>query len=289
MKKLIFGLIATVVLGFVGNAQTKSIYFQDNDLLADNDLSYLNLNVDDNLREKDLLRPKNAWYYAGVDAAGGFGGFKAGAATGHPLLMSAGLVFGAIGASAWDFYWSNRIAPIKLNTPKDPFAKTFTNDSEKGGYLHNSFMINFINENQVTFESTRGFVDKIYDPLCSEISNEYKIDLETLMKSFPKENMIKNLEKFNNLHSTHDEEEIVNILGNIVEETTGSSILSRYYMDVLNALKFEEADLRFQIESFINKEKLKSVKDTDLTSYEKTFFLNSLNILKYSYSLWSNN
>lgn len=44
MKKLVFGLIATVLFGIVGNAQTSSVYFQNNDLLASNEASFINLN-----------------------------------------------------------------------------------------------------------------------------------------------------------------------------------------------------------------------------------------------------
>lgn len=289
MKKLVFGLIAMVMTVLSSSANNPSVCTSDSDLLNSKDGFHLNSIVENRCNEDDFLRPKNGWYYAGVDAGGGYAGFQAGAATGHPLLMSAGMVFGAIGTSAWEWYWNHKSAPIKVNNPKDAFAGTFTNLSEQGGYIHNSFIVKFINENQVTFESAEEFVNKIYNPLCIEISNVYKIDLETVKETFTKANMVKELNAFNELHSTDDDNERISILGKIVEETTQNSTFSEHYTTVMSSFRTEETKLDFKIETFVNNEISKLQHDDKYTAEEKTVMVNSLNILKYSYSLWSNN
>ena len=286
MKKFVFGLIATVMFSFVGSAQDVKVQSKANytyDLYSSIDLSNQDLNNTSYAPES--LKPKNGWYYAGVDGGGAWGWGSAGSALG-PLGTSAGIVLGGLCTTTWAYYWENKAAPNPVTSPKDSFASSFTNEDERCGYLHNKFAVEFINLNQTTFKTPTEFMGKFYEPLCKMVSSEYKINIEDLKKAFPKEDLELNLDNYSNLASYTDDEKTIIQMGVIVENQGHNSKCSDYYVKVMQSLYTASESLDFKIVDFVANEIEFVNGSIDFSNDEKALLKGSLNVLKYSYALW---
>lgn len=274
MKKFFLGLVATIIVSFWGNAQDKFI----NDEMT----SY---------RSNDYtVKPKNGWYYAGVDASTGWGCAQGGSVFG-PLGTAAGGILGGICGSTWAYYWENKSQPLPLviKHPKDSFVDSYINEFERCGYLHNKFVETFLNNNKTTFNSSAEFIDVVYNPLCDMISKEYKISVSDLKKSFPKEFLQKMLDRCTKISTLTNDETIINEMTLLVQEESNNSNLSKSYFQTMRLLYSSCNDEYFDIVSFIKNEIYKVDSSKEYNDNEKKIIKNSLNLLKYSYSLWNVN
>ncbi|MCZ8169673.1 MAG: hypothetical protein ACK5RV_11210 [Flavobacterium sp.] len=290
MKKLVFGLIATLAIGFAVNAQESSLTLNEKEpyiLYAVNDLNHLEP-FKSELLTIENLRPKNGWYYAGVDAGGAWGWGSAGAALG-PLGASAGAVLGGLCTTTWAFHWENRMAPKPVKHPSDDFVNSFTNENERCGYLHNKFAEKFINENQAVYTNANDFLAKFYDPLCEMVASEYNIKLSDLKKAFPKEALRAYIDQYTELASYTDDYKTIIQMGEIVKSKSGNEKCSDYYVKVMQSLYSQSESISFKIEPFIENEIENVILSKKFTDEEKNSLRNSLNVLKYSYALWSAN
>lgn len=68
-----------------------------------------------------------------------------------------------------------------------------------------------------------------------------------------------------------------------------SSTIGKYYYSLLKNLVYEKDNSDFSIESFTNKEQDNLISNSNFSKDEIIILSHQLGILKYSYSLWSNN
>jgi hypothetical protein len=242
----------------------------------------------DNEIDDNFCRPKNGWYYAGVDAGGAWAWGSAGSALG-PLGTAAGAVLGGLCTTTWAFHWENRSASIPVNHPKDEFVNSYKSEFERCGYLHNKFCEEFININQATYKSTKEFMDEFYNPLCIMVSKEYDIDINKLKKAFPKELLIENLNNYTELSSIENDYKVIIKMGEIVKAKTNSTEYSNYYLTVMQALYELSNNTNFNIEEFIKNEINNVDTSKSFSEEEKIMLKNSLNVMKYSFALWTSN
>lgn len=288
MKKVVFSLIAAITFGFAANAQEQAMPSNENnsyDLYAVNDL---NPSAANELQIVENFRPKTGWYYAGADAGGAWGWGSAGAALG-PLGASAGAVLGGLCTTAWVFHWENKVTPKPVKHPTNPFVDSFNNEHERCGYLHNKFIEKFINENQAVYPNTSEFMTKFYDPLCEMVASEYNIKLSDLKKAFPKEELRAHIDQYTELASYTDDHKTIIQMGEIVKSKSGNAKCSDYFVSVMQSLYAESESTSFKIEDFIAHQIEYVTVSKNFTSAEKSMLKDSLNVLKYSYALWSAN
>jgi hypothetical protein len=265
MKKLIFGLIATVVFGFNGNANN------------------LNYNFKNNSNNLDDLGRKPGWHYAIVDAGGAKAGFEMGAATGHPLLMSAGLVFGAVLGSSYAWYMDTNYGRIAYNN--NSFPKEYSNSHDEIGVIHNDY-VQYLIEKKLDIKSESEFIDLVYDDLALQISKRINIDLSTLKKSYTKQMAISDLKDVNQLSmiDTDGYEETINMAVEQIQKSTKNEKISSYLK--VTFLKFSKENNIEDVLNGLNTLMLSVENEKNLTDLEKQFLRESLSVYKYSSYLW---
>jgi hypothetical protein len=203
---------------------------------------------------------------------------------GGPMGTALGIVVGGTVSSGYMF-WLNHGKTIATN----PIiitntTTTFLNDFEKVGYLHNKFLTDFINNNQVDFVDEEAFINAIYLPLLNLISTEYEISLDELKIKFTKELLINHVKSTTNTNTNE-----ISYCSQLISDNYNNNNLSNQFEIIMNQLEVEsnkskENGLTY-INNFINN--IDSI--SNLTDNEKSILKYSCEIAKFSFSLWSIN
>ena len=211
MKKLVFGLIATVMFGFVVNAQTSTNELSNNkmeNLYASNDVFHVDSNAENNLNEKNVVRPW--WATAIVDGAGALGGagsvasfINVGSATPWGwAAIAGGAILGGAGAS---------LAKAGNVKPHDNGIKNLSNplnEFDWVGVSHNQIINDYFSSND-EFNSGNylEFIKKHkcdYNDIDVYFDNEYiknqtalvvKLDTDEQVINYALENMPEEINK----------------------------------------------------------------------------------------------
>ena len=281
MKKLVFGLIATVVFGFVGNAQQKEENYKKinvekltKDLLVINDSHY----------SGQQLRSWKSWCQIGVaDCGGAWCGSWAGGKVGGlfgPEGAAVGAVAGAVIIGAAASYGASRMAApgttpkllderiltydtsiIYLNPNKNPFDISC-------GKRHNELVVSLIKNN-----NTEG------PEVLTELYNNTEInDNETL---FYKDRINTTLEFYSESKNSNN---IVETVKNLVSKNISDNILNvimNSYIDGVYATgNLDDAiKLTYDYENYI-------ISNVEISEEQRTILLMGLSVGKYSFNLW---
>ena len=205
-----------------------------------------------------------------------------------PTGTALGIVIGGVGTSAWNWYWDQPPAK-KAKVSSKPFTRKFNNFYEKAGYVHNKFIIDFINEKPRKFKDPKEFVDTLYEPLSQTLSKEYDVPIREVHEIFSREKLIKDVDNISVTFDESNKEVIIRTISDLISKEYGNTKISDYISHILRETSEEADNESFDIERYINEkiERLKS--DNSFDESEKEILFNSLNIYKYSYALWESN
>ncbi|MFZ4796431.1 MAG: hypothetical protein ACOYMA_02995 [Bacteroidia bacterium] len=218
--------------------------------------------------------------YAFIDAGGAWGWGSWGS-IGGPMGTALGIVVGACATSGWAFVYNNQ-TPSKIKSPTNTEVTNFSNEFERVGFLHNKFLVSFINSHQQTFSNEEDFVNAIYIPLCTFVSLEYNIGIEEIKTSFKKTDLINLCKSYTSANDISDYAQIVFSNGESVN-------LRNEYVRIANQLSIEHLNgINFSA-NYLNNEINNYATNNVLNEHEKLVSIYSCNILKYSLFLWSSN
>jgi hypothetical protein len=227
------------------------------------------------------------WKYLGADVGGAFSWGMQLTPLGGPMGTALGIVVGGTLTSTWSFYWdhNNYKLPITLindefTNQEYSFANNFKNEYEKTGYLHNTFIKSFINNHQQYYLTEEAFVDAVYEPLLIFIADEFKISKSQIEYYLSKSIIVELLKKYSVSNSIEDNERIIN-------ESYGNTLLSseyRFIMDNFKTISDEQDRI-----NFIDFKISQILVNQNYSKQNKEILNHSLNLLKYSYCLWSLN
>ena len=269
MKKLIFGLIATVVFGFVGNAQNSTndlgTYNVDN-LYASNELPIVSSNFNSSVNNNNVVVRK-WWATAIVDASGAIGGAAAGA---QFINIASATPWGwaAIGGCALICGAGASLAKVGNVKPNDNNIKGLSNELNEFdwvGVKHN-LIINDYFENYLEYnpEDYYNFIVKNKDKY--EIKDVY-ITKEYLEKQF---------ETVKNINTDEDVYEYA--LSNLPEEVNKED-----FKKFLINLSTIDSNDEFIETVKVYENKLIQSKLSDETKIQLSTFFSTL---RYSKNLW---
>jgi hypothetical protein len=217
--------------------------------------------------------------YALRDFSGAALGFQWGT-IGGPMGQSLGIVVGGCVSSGW-LYMQNHDHGPQLKPASSP-QTSFTNDYEKAGYLHNKFLINFINSSNQIYTTPESYINAVYEPLCQLISIEYNITISEIQQGITKESLIQLITPMNENLSISE-------YGSLISTSYGNNNISSVFEGIMNGLMPISNTSATNCLLFINSQIEKINSNQNLTDQEKEIMKYSTNILKYSFSLWSNN
>lgn len=228
---------------------------------------------------------KNGWYYAGMDAGGAIGWGATGSFFG-PMGMAVGVVIGGAGTSAWNWYWDQ---PTMIRPSDDEFTHNFNNINEQAGFVHNEFMIEFVNDNIREFANSEEFVEALHKPLVMKLSESFSMPIEEVDSLYNKAKLSYDLNRFSESFDELNEEEYINQIVSVVQENYESDTIPNYFRKILEETAHEKDKEYFNYESYFNR-KIKEVRENEsISEFDKEIYYNFLNVFKYSYSLWKYN
>ncbi|MGG5507168.1 MULTISPECIES: hypothetical protein [unclassified Myroides] len=228
------------------------------------------------------MAKKNGWYYAKEDFTGAVGWGATGSYFG-PMGTALGIVIGGVGSSAWEWYWNQ---PSMIKLPDEKFTQKFDTLNEQVGFVHNEFIVEFVNDNLQVFKSSTEFVHTLHKPLLQKLSKSFAVAESEVEKIFDAKKLINNLDHFSKLSNEQDIETLIDGLVSIIQENYQSDKIPNYSKIILTETAYSK-DL--DVESYFNK-KINEVKeDKNFDDLEKEIIYDSLNIFKYSLALWNQN
>lgn len=188
----------------------------------------------------------------------------AGAASSSTGLLS----FGIAGAASWLYYqdhYANPRASINPNPDPDP-----ENEGEQIGFWHNQLCRSFAEGvyGNVTYSDMVSVASNLRPDLESEIHSISEIDFRTVVELVLEH-------EFVNSHQWQE---------SIVREKfglSGSDITS--FNEIIDDINADPGDDNFYTKY---EELLAQIASYSIPEAKKTYFLNSLGILKYSFYLW---
>lgn len=231
-------------------------------------------------------KEKPGIYYAVADGGGAYTWGSAGTALG-PLGTACGIVLGGVCTSSWVWYWDHYKTAAPVITPKATFASGFSDTYQQSGYNHNSEMRTYVNNNQVVYPTAKDFVDASYTTLCQNLAKTYNLDVNKVYIAFPKNQLITELNKYNDFFVEGDIKVVIAKVADIIKAKYGNDKLSSIYSKVANEVATLESTSGFDIEKYINTQIDLVNKDAKYTAEEKAITAHSLNVFKYSYALWT--
>jgi hypothetical protein len=211
---------------------------------------------------------------------GGFGSL------GGPLGAMGGAVIGAVVSSAytwWQDGWDWGKKPVILVQESKSFAFGYTNNNEFIGYLHNKYCKQLFNSDVINSNNYQEFAQKFLLNYLIPIQNEIGVNVPFNVNS----------------------PEIISIIDESYQATIGDDYTStktffenrlNINVDVKNILlslferMYQISDNDYGLIYSYTNEYIHLVNnDSNLNATQKNTLLNSLNILKYSASLWEHN
>lgn len=142
--------------------------------------------------------------------------------------------------------------------------------------------MNFINNSGQGYRTPESYIDALYEPLCTFLSNEFHLSINEIKQQYTKAKLIQLITPMGINTSINDH-------ANMIAEDYGNTRLSDEYKRVLNTLLgLENKNIESGL-AYINSEiSLVSISN-NFSEEEKLIMRHSLNILKYSFSLWTAN
>lgn len=170
--------------------------------------------------------------------------------------------------------------------PDDKFAQHFENLNQQVGYLHNEFIVEFINDNLKQFKDSTDFVNALHQPLVEKLSQSFSMSTEEIESIFDKKKLISDLDTFSKTFNESDTEIIIDNLVSIVQENYKDGKIPSYFEKVL----IETANTKdLDVETYFDK-KIEEIKhNKNFKDLEKEILFDSLNAFKYSLALWNKN
>lgn len=292
MKKLLFGLIATVMFSFVGNSQ--DVAFNNDQInYSINEVDNLGINSQSNylaVRTFDSTLPsitstplglvsslkgKPWWAIAAVDAGGAVGGalgclqVTGGVAATNPAGWAAtGICALVVGAGASVGYAVRGVNPTGTIDP----IRTFPNPKNKLDYVginHNKLVRDFIN-------SKINYSGENFIKFVNENSSDYGIFEKILVtaKDLDEQDVI-----IQNLSS--NDEEIINwVVGKLPTDVDSSKV-----SDLLNLLR-QSSDNETALNAIVNYEN-EIIVDTKVSINSRVAMMGFLSTLRNSTVLWN--
>ena len=294
--------MALVLFAFNGNASIKTYGISlNNNIKEDSTCNVKKVNIDDNNlsigRKKDVfysstddannLGRKPWWHYAIIDAGTGKAGFEIGLTTGHPLLMSAGMVFGAVLGSSYAWYMDTHYGRMS-NDNYYLYPSTHKSDFDKLGEIHNKYL-DYLIKQELNPTSEEDFINHVYDELASNISKELDIDQDILKKYFTKEKAKAILKDAKELNEVYDNstETTIKLAVEKINMTTNNELIANYINVIFN--KYTKSEDIESLLSSINSE-IELLKDNQtFNEMEKKYLINKLSIFIFSSYFWFSN
>ncbi len=243
---------------------------------ASNQASYYN-------KSKPMINWITLGTYLGADVGGSYQGYKWGR-IGGAHGMALGIVVDGCAASGWLYMERHNPGGLlrPVIPPANPQTISYMNEFERSGYLHNTFLVNFINNSGQGYRTPESYIDALYEPLCTFLSNEFHLSINEIKQQYTKAKLIQLITPMGINTSINDH-------ANMIAEDYGNTRLSDEYKRVLNTLLgLENKNIESGL-AYINSEiSLVSISN-NFSEEEKLIMRHSLNILKYSFSLWTAN